>query len=72
MIKLSTKGRYGTRLMQNLAFHYNNGNESVILKNISDEEEISAAVPTASNKQHVIKNVNRKISLPPRELDFLG
>ena len=41
MIKLSTKGRYGTRLMQNLAFHYNNGNESVILKNISDEEEIS-------------------------------
>ena len=41
MIKLSTKGRYGTRLMQNLAQHYNNGNESVILKNISDEEEIS-------------------------------
>ncbi len=41
MIKLSTKGRYGTRLMQNLAIHYNNGNESVILKNISDEEEIS-------------------------------
>jgi Rrf2 family protein len=41
MIKLSTKGRYGTRLMQNLAFHYNNGNESIILKNISDEEEIS-------------------------------
>lgn len=41
MIKLSTKGRYGTRLMLNLAFHFNNGNESVILKNISDEEEIS-------------------------------
>ena len=41
MIKLSTKGRYGARLMQNLAIHYNNGNESVILKNISDEEEIS-------------------------------
>jgi len=41
MIKLSTKGRYGTRLMQNLATHYNNGNESVILKNISDAEEIS-------------------------------
>jgi len=41
MIKLSTKGRYGTRLMLNLAFHYNNGNHSVILKNISDDEEIS-------------------------------
>jgi Rrf2 family protein len=41
MIKLSTKGRYGTRLMLNLAQHYNNGNESVILKNISDQEEIS-------------------------------
>jgi Rrf2 family protein len=41
MIKLSTKGRYGTRLMLNLAQHYNNGNESVILKNISDAEEIS-------------------------------
>ena len=41
MIKLSTKGRYGTRLMLNLAFHYNNGNESVILRNVSEEEDIS-------------------------------
>lgn len=41
MIRLSTKGRYGTRLMVNLASHYHNGRESVILKNISDEEEIS-------------------------------
>lgn len=41
MIKLSTKGRYGTRLMLNLAHHYNNGNEAVILKNVSDDEEIS-------------------------------
>jgi len=41
MIKLSTKGRYGTRLMLNLALHYNNGNEAVILKNISEDEEIS-------------------------------
>lgn len=41
MIKLSTKGRYGTRLMLNLAHHFKNGNESVILKNVSDEEEIS-------------------------------
>jgi Rrf2 family iron-sulfur cluster assembly transcriptional regulator len=41
MIRLSTKGRYGTRLMLNLAHHYNNGNESIILKNVSDEEDIS-------------------------------
>lgn len=41
MIKLSTKGRYGTRLMLNLALHYNTGPEAVILKNISAEEEIS-------------------------------
>lgn len=41
MIKLSTKGRYGARLMLNLANHYNNGNEAIILRNISEEEEIS-------------------------------
>ena len=41
MIKLSTKGRYGTRLMLNLAHNYNDGNEAVILKSVSDEEEIS-------------------------------
>lgn len=41
MIKVSTKGRYGTRLMLNLARHYNSGNKTVILKNIAEEEEIS-------------------------------
>ncbi|OGD23506.1 MAG: hypothetical protein A2Y70_04415 [Candidatus Aminicenantes bacterium RBG_13_64_14] len=43
MIRLSTKGRYGTRLMLNLAQHYDNGNghKAVILKNISDDERIS-------------------------------
>lgn len=41
MIRLSTKGRYGTRLMINLAHHYTNKNESVILKQVSEEEEIS-------------------------------
>lgn len=41
MIKLSTKGRYGTRLMLNLALHYNAGQEPVILKNVAKEEEIS-------------------------------
>lgn len=41
MIKLSTKGRYGTRLMLNLALHYKEGQEAVVLKNISKEEELS-------------------------------
>lgn len=41
MIKLSTKGRYGTRLMLNLARHYYNGNDSIILKNVANEEDIS-------------------------------
>jgi len=41
MIKLSTKGRYGTRLMLNLARHYNHDEEVVILKSVSDDEEIS-------------------------------
>lgn len=41
MIKLSTKGRYGTRLMLNLANHYSSSGEAIILKNVSDEEEIS-------------------------------
>jgi Rrf2 family protein len=41
MIKLSTKGRYGTRLMLNLARHYQDGSEAVILKSVSQEEDIS-------------------------------
>jgi len=41
MIRLSTKGRYGTRLMLNLANHYTNGQESIILRSVSDAEEIS-------------------------------
>lgn len=41
MIRLSTKGRYGARLMLNLAYHYKNGNEAVILKSVSNEEDIS-------------------------------
>jgi Rrf2 family protein len=41
MIKLSTKGRYGTRLMLNLALHFNDGKEAVVLKNISEEEDLS-------------------------------
>ena len=41
MIRLSTKGRYGTRLMLNLAQHYNNGKEAIILKSVSEMEDIS-------------------------------
>jgi Rrf2 family protein len=41
MIRLSTKGRYGTRLMLNLAHHFKNGDEAIILKNVSDDENIS-------------------------------
>ncbi len=41
MIKLSTKGRYGTRLMLNLALHYNKDTKPVILGNISKNEEVS-------------------------------
>lgn len=41
MIRLSTKGRYGTRLMLNLANHYSNGHEAVILKHVSNAEQIS-------------------------------
>ena len=41
MLKLSTKGRYGVRLMLNLAHHLADGEESVILRTISKEEDIS-------------------------------
>jgi len=41
MIRLSTKGRYGTRLMLNLAQHFGNSHEAVILKDISADERIS-------------------------------
>jgi len=41
MIKLSTKGRYGTRLMVNLARHHAAGSEAVILKSVAEEEGIS-------------------------------
>jgi Rrf2 family protein len=41
MIKMSTKGRYGLRLMLNLALHDTEGREAVVLKNISEEEHLS-------------------------------
>jgi len=39
MIQLSTKGRYGTRLMLDLAFHYNDG--FIFLKDIAKRQNIS-------------------------------
>jgi Rrf2 family protein len=39
MIKLSTKGRYGTRLMIDLALHYGEG--PVLLKDIAERQDIS-------------------------------
>lgn len=41
MIRLSTKGRYGTRLMLNLASHYKIDGDAIILKNVSNEEGLS-------------------------------
>ncbi len=41
MIKLSTKGRYGSRLMLNLAKHFEGGGRVTILKNIARDEDIS-------------------------------
>jgi Rrf2 family protein len=41
MIMVSTKGRYGLRLMLNLARHYNSGTQAIILRNVAEEEEIS-------------------------------
>ncbi len=39
MMRLSTKGRYGTRLMLDLAIHYDNG--LVLLKDIAKRQELS-------------------------------
>jgi len=41
MFRISTKGRYGTRLMLNLALHYQNGTKARSLKEVSEEEGIS-------------------------------
>ena len=41
MIKLMTKGHYGTKLMLNLASRYKVDGDATVLKRISEEEEIS-------------------------------
>ena len=61
MIKLSTKGRYGTRLMLNLARHYKNDQKAVILKSVADAEAISIRyleqiiIPLKIN--HLVKSI---------------
>jgi len=41
MIKMSTKGRYGTRLMLQLAHHYGEKERAVILRKVAEDEDIS-------------------------------
>jgi len=41
MIKMSTKGRYGTRLMLQLAHHYGDKGQPVILRHVAENEDIS-------------------------------
>lgn len=38
-MKLSTRGRYGTRMMVDLAFHYGTG--PILLKDIAERQEVS-------------------------------
>lgn len=41
MFRISTKGRYGARLMLNLALHYQDGQKARSLKEVAEEEAIS-------------------------------
>ena len=80
MIRLSTKGRYGTRLMLNLAKHYNNSDHSIVLKNLSKEENISIRyleqiiIPLKLNK--LVKSIRGagggyKLSRPPSKIKLI-
>lgn len=80
MIKLSTKGRYGTRFMLNLARRYKNGDITASLKTISKEEEISGQyldsiiVPLKNNKLiKITRGAKRGYTLarPPSEIQLL-
>ena len=80
MIKLLTKGRYGTRLMLNLALHYNDGQEPVILKNVANEEDISIRyleqiiIPLKLSK--LVKSIRGAgggyiLTLPPSKINLI-
>ncbi len=80
MIRLSTKGRYGTRLMLNLAKHYDSGGYSIVLKNLSKEENISIRyleqiiIPLKLNK--LVKSIRGagggyKLARPPLKIKLI-
>jgi Rrf2 family protein len=80
MIKLSTKGRYGTRFILNLACRYKTGDVIASLKTISEEEEISAQyldsviVPLKNNKLIKIKRGAKggyTLARPPSEIRLI-
>jgi Rrf2 family protein len=77
MIKISTKGRYGTRMMLNLAHHYKIGQKPIILKDIADDEDVSIRyleqiiIPLKLNK--LVKSVRGAgggyvLAKPPSEI----
>ena len=66
MIRLSTKGRYGTHLMLNLARQYLEGTEAVILKDISKEEKISL-----SNQETLLLQFTAKTTGSSDTLQYL-
>ena len=75
MLKLSTKGRYGSRLMVLLAMHYGKG--PVLLKDIAGQEEVSEGyleqiVPLlkSANLIHALRGAHGgyAITRPPEEI----
>ena len=58
-MKLSTRGRYGVRLMFDLALHYGDG--PIYLKDIAERQEISAKY-----LWQLINPLKTKGSSPPR------
>ncbi len=79
MIRISTKGRYGTRLLINLARRYGTETQAVVLKEISDEEGISIRyleqiiIPLKINR--LVKSIRGTgggyiLSRPPEEIDM--
>jgi len=80
MIKLSTKGRYGTRLMLNLGKRFLDGETPVVLKDVANEEEISIRyleqiiIPLKMNK--LVKSVRgarggHNLAKPPTNIKLI-
>ncbi len=77
MFRISTKGRYGTRLMLNLALHYRDESPARSLKDVSEEEGISIRyleqiiIPLRTNR--LVKSVRGAgggytLSRPPAQI----